>query len=376
MTGDRARVLWLTKGLGRGGAEMLLVELAQAINQQRVELEVGYVLPHKDALVAPLEGAGVRVFCLGADGPWLPALWRRLVRGRYDVIHSHAPVVGAAARLLAPRGTHLAHTEHNMWGRYRRATRWANAATIHRNDVVWPVSQGVAGSIRPWFGSAGRPRVEVMLHGIAPGGIANGPAARAEARRRLQLAPDALVVGVVGNLTPKKDHETLIRAFALMTDDQPEARLVIIGGGPREQHLRACGRQYGVAAKLVLTGVRDDVSQLLAGFDLFAMSSLHEGLSIALIEALAAGLPIVATRVGGIPELIVDGRHGLLVPPRDPVAFCSAMSRVLGDDALRTAMVAAAKSRATEFGVQNAADTLQESYLAFAGVRRGQVGVR
>jgi glycosyltransferase involved in cell wall biosynthesis len=374
MTGDAPRVLWLAKGLGRGGAEMLLLELARTMDPAAVHLEVAYVLPHKNALVTALRDAGVVVHLLGDGRPvsWLLPLRRLLATGRYDVVHTHAPVIASAARILASGGTVLAHTEHNVWGRYRLPTRWANALTIHRNTVVWAVSRGVASSIRPWIGGSSRTRVEVMLHGIAPSSIAHGPEARTEARRRLDLPTDAYVVGTVGNLTLKKDHETLLRAFRSFASRHHEAHLVIIGTGPRAAQLQAYAASLGLAPRVHFTGMREDVPELLAGFDVFAMSSLHEGLSIALVEALAAGLPIVATRVGGIPELVIDGEHGLLVPARDDRALASAIERLSTDASLRERFATSAFDRAAEFGIQKAADTLTAEYAELSTTPRAQ----
>jgi glycosyltransferase involved in cell wall biosynthesis len=374
MTGSAPRVLWLAKGLGRGGAEMLLLELARTMDPTAVHLELAYVLPHKNALVPALEDAGVVVHLLGNGGPvsWLRPLRRLLVSGHYDVVHTHAPVIASAARLLACPETVLAHTEHNVWGRYRLPTRWANALTIHRNTVVWAVSRGVASSIRPWIGGPSRTHVEVMLHGITPSSIAHGPHAREEARRRLGLPDGAYVVGTVGNLTVKKDHETLLRAFRVFCARHDEAHLVIVGTGSRAAQLQGYAASLGLSHRVHFTGMREDVPQLLAGFDVFAMSSLHEGLSIALVEALAAGLPIVATRVGGIPELVVDGQHGLLVPARDDRALASAIERLSTDQALRERFSKAAVNRAAAFGIQNAATTLTAEYTRLSSGPRAE----
>lgn len=368
----RVRVLWLTKGLGRGGAEMLLVSLARALDPASVELTAGYVLPHKDALVEPLQRAGVSVHCLSSGGDkagWLLQLRRLLVEGGFDVVHTHAPVVGTAARLLAPKGQTLVHTEHNVWGRYRRPTRWANAATIGRNAVVWAVSEGVAQSIQPRSWRGQHTNVEVMLHGIDPSEVRLGADARQGGLARLGLFEGPLTVGTVGNLTPKKDHDSLLRALVGLRQHVPDARLVIVGSGPREAHLRAKARELGIEDAVLLTGIRDDVPDLLPAFDLFAMSSLHEGLSIALVEALAAGLPVVATRVGGIPEVIVDERDGLLVPPSNADALADAMTRLARDPALRQRLADAAPTRAAAFGIQPAADALTTSYTELADGR-------
>lgn len=345
---------------------MLLVSLARAMDRERITLEVGYRLPGKSALVPALRELGIITHCL-ADGSqaWPLHLRRLLAQERYDVVHTHAPLVGAAARLTAPRGTTLCHTEHNTWSRYHRATRLVNAVTIGRNQQVWAVSDHVAQSIRV-HPPIVRPPVDVMLHGVDQQTVRRGAAARHEALRRLGIDDAGFVFGAVGNLAPKKDQATMIRAFARARRDVPGSWLVIVGTGPREAALRTLARQLGVAPFVRFAGMRDDVPELLPGFDVFVMSSLHEGLSIALVEALATGIPVVATRVGGIPELITHGRHGILVDPQDPEALGRTMAGLAADETERQRLSAAGIERAAAFGIEPAAATLSAHYLAAA----------
>ncbi len=166
------KVLWLTKGLGRGGAERLLVDTAARLQRNGVDVEVAYVLPFKDAFVPDLQARGVPVHCLGtrrlSDLRWLARLRALLTAGRYDIVHTHAPAVAAGARLVAPRSSVLVHTEHNVWDRYRLPTRWANLVTFPRNRAVIAVSHGVEASIhRPrWVPARRWPPVEVVIHGV------------------------------------------------------------------------------------------------------------------------------------------------------------------------------------------------------------------
>ena len=357
------RVLWLAKGLGRGGAEMLLLSLARAMDRSRIEIEVAYRLPQKTALVEPLEAAGVRTHCLGAGGAhWTVRLRQLLAEQRYDVVHSHAPLVGAAARAMAPRGTVLLHTEHNTWDRYHPATRWVNGATMGRNARVWAVSDEVARTIRVPISWRPTP-VEVMLHGVDLETVRRGEAARRVARARLGVGDRELVFGTVGNLAAKKDQGTMLRAFAELHWSMPQSRLVVIGTGPREAELKGLAAGLGLERAVHFLGMRDDVPELLPGFDIFVLSSIHEGLSIALVEALAAGVPVVATRVGGIPELITHGQYGLLVPPHDARALAAAMSGLAHDERARAEFAAAGPVRAADFGIQAAADRLASHYL-------------
>ena len=367
------KVLWLTKGLGRGGAEMLLVSLAQAMNRSRIDIEVAYRLPQKTALVETLEAAGVRTHCLAEHGGhWTNGLRQLLTERRYDIVHTHAPLVGAAARLVAPRGTVLLHTEHNTWDRYHPATRAVNAMTIGRNRRVWAVSDEVARSIRVPMSWRPTP-VEVMLHGVDLDTVRSGPVARAAARERLGLGEGDFVYGTVGNLAAKKDQGTMLRAFAVVRGTVRHAHLVVVGTGPREQELRRLSAELGLDDAVQFLGMREDVPELLPGFDTFVLSSLHEGLSIALVEALAAGVPVVATRVGGIPELVIHGEYGLLVPPRDPGALASTMAWLARDDDVRSRLASAGPVRAADFGIQPAADRLASHYLVLGP--RQPVGV-
>ncbi|NYI07455.1 glycosyltransferase [Allostreptomyces psammosilenae] len=421
------RVLWLAKGLGRGGAERLLVNCARHVDTARWQIEVAYLLPHKDALVAELAAVGVPVHRLGRTGRWgLPDLgwpWRlrRLVRERgYRIVHTHMPVPAVAARLFAGRGDDgrlgVVHTEHNVWERYRLATRLANAVTYRRNDAVIAVSRAVAATVpdpllRPappgWRAAPGgsaraetagteraraetaggeswgdlaagsvvaegtarfdRRRLTVIHHGPDRRAVAAGPAARARGRRLLGLPEDVPVVGTVGNLTPKKDQATLVRAHALLRREHPRALLVLVGSGPLERELRRLAERLEVAGSVVFAGSRADVPLLLPAFDAFALSSRQEGLPVALMEAMTAGVPPVVTRVGGVPEVVRDGVEGLLVPAGSPSRLAAALDRVLGDAGRRAALSEAARARSASFDValaQRRVESVYERVLA------------
>lgn len=366
------RVLWVMKGLGLGGAERLLVSMAPMVDRVRYRLEVAYVLPWKDALVPELHAEGVSVHCLGAGTNghlrWVGRLATLLRDERFALVHTHAPVPAVAARLV-PCGAAYVHTEHNTWDRYRPATRVANAATYGRNAAVIAVSKGVAASIsRPaWAPWRSLPAVHVIHHGVDLRRVRDGDAARTAARAQLRVADGELVVGTVANFTPKKDQRTLIAAFARLRREWRSARLVMVGTGPLEQQLKAQVDHAGLTAAVTFTGPRPDAQDLLPAFDVFALSSLHEGLSIALLEAMASGVPCVASRVGGIPEALRDGSEGFLVPPATPAALGDAVAKLFEDPALRQTMGARGRLRSAHFSIAAAVretETLYDSVLA------------
>ncbi|HWH36042.1 MAG TPA: glycosyltransferase [Acidimicrobiales bacterium] len=362
------RVLWLTKGLGRGGTERLLLGAARHHDRSRHQVEVAYVLDWKDALVADVEACGVPVHCLGRGrGPgWVPRLGRLVRQGRFDIVHTHMPVPAVAARLIAPRrgGPALVHTEHNVWDRYRRLTCWSNAATYHRNRLVLSVSEGVAESIRSGAGRRrrGLPPLEVLVHGIDPLAAHHGEEARVAARRALGLAADRQVIGSVGNFTAKKDQLALLGAVAALAPDHPDLGLVLVGSGPLEASLRTRAEEPDLAGRVVFAGSRDDVLEILPAFDVFALSSRHEGLPIALLEAMASGVACVATDVGGVGEVVRHGVHGLLVAPGDERALVAALAGLLDEPERRARLAREARIRSGDFDLEVAVRRQQDAY--------------
>jgi glycosyltransferase involved in cell wall biosynthesis len=363
------RVLWLMKGLGLGGAERLLALMAPRLDPERFEVEVAYLLPWKDAFVPELVRAGIRVTCLGArrtiDPRWAVRLRGLLAERRIDLVHTHSPVPAAAARLLVDAQTRVLHTEHNVWDRYRWPTYAANAVTYGRNDAVLAVSDGVAASVRRprWLPTASYPPVETLLHGVDVDDARRGDDARKRARKRLGLSPDLPVIGNVANLTPKKDHLTLLDALARLRATYPDLVGVIIGTGPLESELRDRADRLQLDQHIRFLGRRDDVLDILPGLDVFVLSSRYEGLPISMLEAMAAEVPCVLTQVGGIAEAVTDGQEGLLVPAAAPEALARALGRVLADPDLRRRLGTAARERVErDFSIGRAVRTLEERY--------------
>ena len=358
------RVLLLIKGLGRGGAERLVVDTVRYLDPTRSEVDVAYVLPWKCALVDEVRELGARVVCLGdARGrAWIPAL-RALSRSRrYDVVHAHSPVAGAAVRVVARAARHV-YTEHNVWDRYRTATRWANMATFARNDRVIAVSDGVRSSIRYAGPFRGRPLppIETLRHGVDPAGLERR-ASLSDGRAALAIPADVPLVTTVANFKPAKRHDVLLDAFARVRRRVTDAHLILVGTGPLEARLRARAAELGVSGAVRFAGVRDDVPSILAASDAFALASRHEGLPISLLEAMALGVPPVVTAVGGCPEVVEDGVSGRLVPPDDAEALAGALAGVLEDGAARRRLARAARARASRFHVSTAAARIERIY--------------
>jgi len=188
---------------------------------------------------------------------------------------------------------------------------------------------------------------------------------RQAGRRALRLPPHAVVVGAVGRLDPVKDHAGLLQAFALLRVDQRAAELVIVGDGPSRAALDRQIQELGLTGHVHLLGMRQDIPVLLRGFDAFVLPSLAEGISNTLLEAMASGLPVVATRVGGNPELVEHGVTGTLVPPSNPLVLATALRCYTEDAGLRAAHGDAGRRRALQhFTLDRMAQAYHDLYAS------------
>ena len=352
------RVLWLIKGLGPGGAERLLVDAAPFVDRGRYEVECAYLLPWKDHLAADLERAGVKVHCLEVRRPWNPSWLGRfrefLADGGFDLVHAHLPSAGVGARLasrkMGARRPAVVYTEHNTWNRYRPVTRRANARTFGLNDAVIAVSGGVKASIRlPADVSVD---VTMIPNGVDADRVRRDAKTRDAARAELELVPDALVVGTVGGITAKKGHVNLVRAARKVVDDLPGTRFVFVGlpidPGPVRQEIE----RLDLAPTVTLAGYLPDAWRVMPGFDVYCLPSRFEGMPVSLLEAMALGLPCVATSVGGVPEVVTDGLDALMVSPDQPDALASALIGLLRDPPRRAEMGERARATVEGFSIE------------------------
>ncbi|HEY7134888.1 MAG TPA: glycosyltransferase [Acidimicrobiia bacterium] len=361
------RVLWLVKGLGPGGAERLLVASAAAHARDGFAFEVDYLLPWKDALVGELAALGVPSRCLEVhderDLRWAARLRRRLVREPVDVLHAHSPYPAGIARLVVrtlprARRPRLVYTLHNTWHSFARPTRWLCGATYALDDADVAVSTQVHATLPPRL----QARTEVVVHGVVLDEVRRQRACRDHVRAELGLRADEVVVGTVANFRAQKDYPNLLAAACVLRDRGVAVRIVAVGQGQLESETRALHAQLGLGNRVLLLGRRDDAVRVLAACDLFTLASDNEGLPVAVMEALALGLPVVATAVGGVPEAVTDGVEGLLVPPKQPEALADALTALAADPRRRAAMGAAAQARSETFDIRVAARRLEDIY--------------
>lgn len=364
---DSLRVFHLIKGLGRGGAEGLLLGCGSPSRDPAVTYGTGYFLPWKDALEAPLRGAGVEVVRFTARSSVGMALQMGRIASflrtwRADLVHCHLPLAGVVGRLAGrAAGVPVVYTEHNLMERYHPWTRRANLWTWRLQARVVAVSAEVAASIERHAGS--RVPVRVVRNGVPVDRLRRDPDGGSEVRRRLGIPPEAPVLGQVAVFRRQKRLDLWLETARQVLRDRPDARFVLVGDGPLRPEIERCARDLGLTGAVSFTGLQDDVRPFLSAMDLLLVTSEFEGLPLVLLEAMALELPVVATAVGGIPEVVVDHRTGRLVPFGNPERSAAAALEVLARPAEAREMGRAARQRvATEFSTDRMLTELETLY--------------
>lgn len=361
-------MLQLVLSLKPGGTERLVVELVRRLNRE-FPMAV-CCLDEPGAWAAELVSEGVPVNALGRTGGFHPSLGREVARtaGAHGarIIHCHhySPLVYGSLSWLWRPSTRVVFTEHG---------RLSDAAPSQKRRVA---NLFFARAPRAAFAVSGDLRAHLIAEGFAPGrigviynGIDVGPEPqamdRAAARARLGAQADTLVVGTVARLDPVKDLGTLIRAIA----DLSRARavlLAVVGDGPERAALAELAADLGCSESVRFLGHRDDARSWLPGFDVYVNCSISEGVSLTLLEAMAAALPMVVTRVGGTPEVVTED-CARLVSARSPAEVTDALASLASDPLARRRLGAAARARVVErFTLERMVDAYRDVYRKVA----------
>jgi len=338
--------------LRSGGAEQMAVHLMSQMHGNGFDI-TALVLGKKEGspLEQILEQRGVSTIFLNKGAGFDPRVYGRVHRALAqvgpDIIHTHVHVLRyLLPEILFSYRDVTIHTVHNLaeWEVEPRA-QWLQKVAFKAGIRPISVAHEVARSLERRYGVR---ESQVIPNCIPVEAFRPSPQEREQWRSRQGIAPDDVVYTCVALFRPQKNHQRLLRAFAAGPGKDPRAKLLLAGAGPLDECLRAMVAAEQLVEKVHFLGLRKDVSQILMGSDVFVLSSDYEGNPLALMEAMAAGLPIISTSVGGVPELVTEGKDGFLVAPSDELRFSDALNLLLVDPAKRRGMGAAARRSAEE----------------------------
>ena len=349
------RVLHVQKAKGIGGSERHLLALLPALAARGVEIRMCVLeTGDGDRFVSELRHAGVDVTVRRA-GPHInptlvPGLMSEVRSFRPDLVHTHlihADIHGQlAAKACHVPAVSSVHDTADFYRHepYRSASRFIGRLPARRIAI----SEHVARFLRE-LGLASPGRISLVYYGIDVDTWTVAPVERRRARESMGLAEDQIVVGIASRLIPGKGHDVLVEAFGIAERDNPRLHLLVAGDGPERDGLESIASRMGLNDAVQFLGFIDDVRSFLAACELLVfptLPELSEGFGLAALEAMASGLPVVASDVGSLPEVVTDGVTGLLVAPASPDALSAAIARLGADTALRERLGAQGRERA------------------------------
>jgi glycosyltransferase involved in cell wall biosynthesis len=376
----KIRVLQVVTRLVRRGVPRHVLDMATHLNPARFEVEIlaGTGEPWEGSLWEEAREKGLlthrvpslqRAINPFRDAVAFGAIYRKIRSGRYDVVHTHISKAGFLGRLAARRARvpAVVHTYHgrieelNPESLKGRVLAACERRAARASDALVGVSEEEVRQKR-----AARLGREEQFH-VIHGGIDLDRFTQTRKWERPAEMTGGPVIGTIGTLTREKGLDLLIEVLPSTVQRHPELQLCIVGAGPMEAGLRAQAEHLGVAKSVHFSGCVEDVRPWLAAFDLLAQPSRSEALSLAVLEAMAMGVPVVATDVGGMAEAVEDGVTGKLVPAGDSAALAAALNELLSDRSGLEELGLAGRARARKFSVSRSAELLGELYERLLG---------
>ncbi len=367
------RVLYVLPTLEVGGQERLVADLARAVRSWGVEPSV-VGLTGGGAIETELRAGEIpaSVVAPRAHLPGYPAALIAYLRSHpVDLLHCHSGSWFPTAMAGRVLGLPVLHTEHGRYPNEPPWSVWTDRLAWRFTDRLIVVSEKLQHDMTARLRLSTPP--EILANGVTLPDALPGEA-RARARRQLGLPEQALVVGTVGRLVEVKNHALLLQAIARLAPDHPALHCVMVGDGPLRGALTAETARLGLTVRTHWLGQRSDAARIAGLFDVYVSSSVTEGTPMAVLEAMAAGTPVVATAVGGLPHVLAQGDAGVLVPSQDVHALASALDSLLRDAGRREVLGAAARSRVeSQFSLSACARRYAEVYAELVR-RRGASG--
>jgi glycosyltransferase involved in cell wall biosynthesis len=331
---NRITVLYIFAALPIGGAEQVLVTEVAGLDKSRYRPIVS-VLSEKGPIGELIEKMGIPVFPLGRmkrnqfDYGIIRDLKEIMRREKVQLVHTHLYDGGKYGRLAARLAgvPAIVHTVHNIYVKRRTKHHWINRGLSRFTDRFIAVSGAVKESMVQ-YDHISPEKIQVLYNGIDLTQM-DVSEDRKEIRKALGIKPDEVVVGVIARLEEQKGHKVLLEALSLIPQLPDTLKVLLVGDGKLRLFLEEETRKRGLSTCVLFLGTRKPVFPILSALDLFLLPSLWEGFSVALLEAMAMGLPVIATRVGGAEEVITSGQEGLLIPPGNPQDLAEAIQKAL-----------------------------------------------
>ncbi|PKV63217.1 glycosyltransferase [Pontibacter ramchanderi] len=386
---NKLRVLHLIKSLGRGGAEMLLPETLKVHDREHFDFHFAYFLPWKDQMVPAIEALGATAICFKAKNNLqmfqrVREISRYVRENQIDVIHSHLPWAGLIARLVGKKtGVPVVYTEHNKWERYNKITYWLNKLSFGWQQAAVAVSDDVQQSIRKNAGidfsqldvaALARPTMPQtktqlpyllnILNGVNTVHFVRDEQAGLQIRQELGIPANAPVIGTVSVFRFQKRLDLWMEIAAAILQKMPEAHFILVGDGPLKEELLAKRKALGIEEHLHMPGLKTDVNPYFSAMDIYMMSSIFEGLPIALLEAMSCGCAIISTTAGGVAEVVEQDKSGLLCDVDDYTKLVDHGIQLFQNPDQRQALATGARSRVeADFSINKMAKQLEALYL-------------
>jgi len=333
------RVMQITHDLAIGGLQQVVVSICRNIDRDRFSISV-LCLREKGELAPELEEMGIPVFLLprkryGTDYFSFLKVASLLRRERTEVIHTHnkQPFIDGTLGGMMARSRTIVHTDHGRTFPDKRRYLFAEWVMSHFVYKIAAVSDKT-GEDLVRYEKIGRKKIVTVPNGVDQR-LFEVPIDPETKKEEIGIRERYPILGIGARLVEVKGIEYLLGAVSELRRRYPRALLVIAGTGPWEKRLKDVARELGIEDHVAFLGARRDMHELLRVFDLYVLPSLSEGMPLALLEAMAAGCPVVATNVGGVPDIIIDGYNGMLVEPRNKDALAKAIRDMMDDDEKR-----------------------------------------
>jgi glycosyltransferase involved in cell wall biosynthesis len=340
---QKISVLHLISSADFLGAERVVCELALGADKNRYQVLVG-ILGSPDSVVnsfkTALDGSNIELIYFPCPGKFstscLHRIQKKLVNSEIKIVHSHgykSDLYGYIASRFVRSRIHLIATNHTWKLRTSMESiyKFIDKTLLKSFEAIIAVSDEVRGEmVRLGIDTD---RLSIINNGVSTDGY--DPLHRGAVRQGFNVEDDELIIGCVASLTIEKAHAELIHAFSILKSKVPRAKLILVGDGPEYLNLSALAESLGIKDEIIFTGQRQDVKNLYTAFDVFALVSHFEGLPMAMLEAMAASLPVVVSAVGAIPHVIQPMVNGILIPPGDINSISDSLMKLAGDSVLR-----------------------------------------